>query len=289
MHGDLFSAINVNLFARSINSGRTGSVPQSATTDRSVDGFNLSSSYGMVNAIMSLAVPKHASTVILVRPCDDGRFEILMTRRPEWMAFLGGFYVFPGGILEEQDFSLEIFNRCRGLGPQAAQEILRNEPSAELALGHWVAAIRELFEECGVLFGVTESGEPLDMRQDGRKQKLEEMRGELVRGTRSLKSILQSEGLYCDASRLIYFMHRITPEDSPMRFDTRFYLACLPSNQSSLAESEEVSRAIWVTPGEALERCASGEMPMIRPTRIVLQSLEAFNSWESLCRHYPVR
>jgi 8-oxo-dGTP pyrophosphatase MutT (NUDIX family) len=238
---------------------------------------------------MEPAAPKKASTVILVRPTDDGKFDVLMTRRPQWMDFLAGHYVFPGGMLEEEDWSSDMLQRCRGLLALEAQAILGGTLSPELSLGHWITAIRELYEETGVLLGVSESGKPMDVERDGLRQKLEERRSELVQGKTSLHALLRAAGLCCDASRLVYFMHRITPEESPMRFDTRFYIGCLPLNQDPLAQSEEVAESVWVMPGEAVKRSAQGKLPIIRPTRIVLEQLAAFDSWTTLSKTYSVK
>jgi 8-oxo-dGTP pyrophosphatase MutT (NUDIX family) len=238
---------------------------------------------------MESTAPKKASTVVLVRPSDDGKFDVLMTQRPKWMDVLGGFYVFPGGILEQDDWSSQMLRRCRGLTPAEAQGILSHALNPELSLGHWITAIRELYEESGVLLGVTESGAAPDMIDEELKRKLEEKRKELVQGTTSLHSVLRAQGLYCDVARLIYFMHRVTPEGNPMRFDTRFYLAALPKNQSALVKSEEVAASVWLTPGKALDGSARKELPIIRPTRIVLESLADFDSWGSLTKAYPVR
>lgn len=239
--------------------------------------------------LMEWQAPKKASTVILVRPNQDGKFEVLMTQRPHWMEFLGGFYVFPGGILEEEDCAPEMLERCRGLTPAEAQGILGHGIEPELSLGHWITAIRELFEEAGVLLGVTESGAAPDMKDEELKQKLSWGRRDLVQGTVSLHAVLRAQELYCDASRLIYLTHRITPEGNPMRFDTRFYLAALPQHRTAMAQSEEVAHSVWVTPDSALAGARKEEMPVIRPTRIILESLADFDSWEALTKAYPVR
>jgi hypothetical protein len=129
---------------------------------------------------------------------------------------------------------------------------------------------------------------PVDVRPDGVRQELEKSRSELVQGKTSLDALLKTAGLYGDASRLVYFMHRITPEENPMRFDTRFYIGCLPMHQNPLPQSEEVTESVWVTPREALERAARGVMPIIRPTRIVLKCLADFDSWANLTKTYSV-
>jgi len=95
--------------------------------------------------------PRYASTVVLVRPDDDGRFDILLTRRPPQMRFLGGFYVFPGGTVHHDDYSPQMLARCRGLTGVEARKILGGVHEPNVALGHWVAVLRELLEEAGIL------------------------------------------------------------------------------------------------------------------------------------------
>src|SRR4051812_44296908 len=125
--------------------------------------------------------PKHASTVLLVRPDANGKFEVLLTRRPNAMRFLGGFYVFPGGSIEAQDRSEKVLSRCRGLSAGEAERILGNNLGADLALAHWVAGIRELFEEVGIVLCNDESG--AEIRSDSRSQeRFEEARRAIVAG-----------------------------------------------------------------------------------------------------------
>ena len=102
--------------------------------------------------------PRSAATVILLRSAFGGGLEVFLTRRPDRMDFLGGAYVFPGGTLTEDDSSDRGLKRCAGLSRQQAQKLLGAHLKPALALGYWVAAIRELFEEVGVLLAATESG-----------------------------------------------------------------------------------------------------------------------------------
>lgn len=234
------------------------------------------------------AHPKNASTIILVRPQASVGFEVLLTRRPPDMEVLAGFYVFPGGILEQKDYSEQMLRRCRGLSSSEAQRTLGNELSPELSLGHSVAAVRELFEEVGILFSVTEDGAPLELRDNNLKKRLAEKRRALVDGGMDFPSILESEGLYCDLSRPVYFSHRVTPEKHAVRFDTRFYLAQLPSDQHPLFSSQEVAESLWLTPAEVLERSEKNGFALMPPTVIALRTLAEFASWQSLCHQYPL-
>lgn len=235
------------------------------------------------------ARPKNASTIILVRPEASGKFEIFLTLRPAEMEFMGGFYVFPGGSVEEEDYSEEMLMRCRGLTRTEAQQILGGELSPGLSIGHSVATIRELFEETGILLSVTENGEPVDTRQNKLKERLAEKREALVQGRIDLRFLLESEGLYGDLSCPVYFSHRVTPEKYATRFDTRFYLAQLPPDQSPLFSSQEVTESLWMTPERALDRSQKENLPLMPPTLAALRTLAAFDSWQSLRNHYQLR
>jgi 8-oxo-dGTP pyrophosphatase MutT (NUDIX family) len=95
-----------------------------------------------------------ASTIVVVRPDPNGGIEVLMTRRRPEMQFLGGFLVFPGGGVENEDCSEKMLSLCRGLTRSEAQKILGADLGPEMSLGHWVAAGRELFEETGIHFSL---------------------------------------------------------------------------------------------------------------------------------------
>ncbi|MBI3000709.1 MAG: hypothetical protein HYY46_20005 [Deltaproteobacteria bacterium] len=233
--------------------------------------------------------PRNASTIIVIRPEPTGGFEVFMTRRPREMRFFGGFFVFPGGAVKKDDCSAEMISRCHGLSPGAAQQILGNQLGSELSFAHWVAGIRELFEEVGILLSVSEDGEPVDMNDEERKTRLAQERAALVEGATSFPELLKSEGLYCDVGRPVYFYHRITPEHFPVRFDTRFFLARMPADQSPLLRSEEVAETLWVKPVRALEEFRSGSLSLAPPTLTVLESLLAFDSWQSFSTKYRLR
>ena len=229
-----------------------------------------------------LATPIKASTIVVVRPDPNGGIEVLMTRRRPEMQFLGGFLVFPGGGVEAEDCSEKMLSLCRGLSRSDAQKILGADLGPEMSLGHWVAAVRELFEETGIHFFIDERGSAPDVSQADVAARLSEKRRALSNGTFSLSRLLESERLFCDLARLTYLFHRITPEKYSVRFDTRFYLAALPDNQIPLISSEEVSESLWLTPQNALDEAASGKFAMMPPTLITLRTLAEHGSWQNL-------
>jgi hypothetical protein len=175
---------------------------------------------------------------------------------------------------------------CRGLSASDAQQKLGGQLDPKLSLGHWVAGIRELFEEVGILLCRGESGASVDLRNQKTKERLENKRAALVEGVMDFVTFMESERLACDLSRLVYFYHRVTPELFPIRFDTRFYLAALPLEQNPLVSSEEVVESLWIRPAEALERSRTGGFPLIPPTLTVLQTLAGVRSWEELRARY---
>jgi 8-oxo-dGTP pyrophosphatase MutT (NUDIX family) len=226
------------------------------------------------------AEPKSASTVILLRSGENGDIEVFLTRRPEAMDFLGGAYVFPGGTVRKDDYSENVIKRCRGITPAAARNILGAHLKPEVALGHWIAGIREVFEEIGVLFT---DGE---IEFASRTSDLERHRRHIVRRESTFMGMLESENLFIDAGALVYFSHWLTPEEFAMRFDTRFFIAVLPQGQTPLQVSEEVADSLWISPERALKLYAERKLPMIFPTYSSLRTLADFETVESVWKEY---
>jgi 8-oxo-dGTP pyrophosphatase MutT (NUDIX family) len=240
----------------------------------------------VVKILIFMVTPRFASTVVLLRPDENGSFDILLTRRPPEMRFLGGFYVFPGGTVHEEDYSARILQHCRGLSGNEARNILGNRHDPQVAIGHWIAAIRELFEEVGVLLCESRSSTPIDWHDQTTKERFEVKRRAIVRKELDLAEFLESEELYSDLSRMVYFFHRVTPAIYSMRFDTRFYLAVLPAHQTPLSRSEEVTHSLWIKPAVALSQVDRYDFPILPPTTTVLEDLAEIPSWDDLCATY---
>ena len=233
------------------------------------------------------AKPKQAATVILLRPATSQGFEVFLTRRPEGMAFLGGMYCFPGGTVRKDDYSPGMVERCAGLTPNQARQILGAQFSPKQALGLWVAGVRELFEEVGILLAVGATAAPLTMDSQ-RKLRLAEQHGAMIGKTLSFQSLLAGEGLRCDLGSLAHFSYWQTPSEFSLRFDTRFFVAVLPENQNPLATSYEVAHSLWLTPDRALRLFSEGELPMIFPTFTALRTLADFETLESVRREFQL-
>jgi len=228
------------------------------------------------------ATPLPASTVVLVRPDRAGGFEIFMNRRPDKIEVYAGIYVFPGGRVEKSDYSPAMLQLTDGLTAAEAQRQLGGALDAEISVGHWVAAVRELYEEAGVHFFVPQNHADNAEPPAGLSERLAAQRVHLQQGTVDLASLLAGENLRCDLARLNYFFHRVTPAHYLVRFDTHFYLAALPPHQAPLTSSEEVSESLWISAGDALARSESGNFPMMPPTVAVLRTLAAQSSWNAL-------
>jgi 8-oxo-dGTP pyrophosphatase MutT (NUDIX family) len=229
--------------------------------------------------------PTLAAAVILLRHAEQNEFEVFLTRRPDGMPFLGGKYGYPGGAVRAEDFAAPMIDRCSGLTPTQARGILGAHLSPREALGVWVAAVRELFEEVGILLAVEESGAPF--RLDGeRAGRLANQHQALLHQALSFRELLEAEKLLCDLSGLSHFSAWQTPAHVSMRFDTRFFVAALPPGQAPLATTREVAHGVWLTPDHAMQLFDRGELPLIFPTFAALRTLADFDTLESVLREY---
>ena len=180
------------------------------------------------------AVPRDAATLILLRQAAPpaAGIEVLMLRRHASSAFMPGAYVFPGGVVEESDYAPEMERLCRGLTSAQARTTIPDANPPQKALGFFVAAIREAFEEAGILMACGASSCPLAMSQE-LGPRLARHRLPVHRNPRLFASMLEEEGLKIAAGSLSYFAHWITPEASPIRFDARFFVAAAPVDQEA--------------------------------------------------------
>jgi 8-oxo-dGTP pyrophosphatase MutT (NUDIX family) len=229
--------------------------------------------------------PEDAATVVLVRDAG-GDLEVYMTRRQDHLLFLGGYYVFPGGKMDEADYGAQSLARCRGLTPEQAAARIEGVERPELAYGLMFAAVRELFEEAGVLLAEYEDGVELARPSPELAARLAELRAGLQADRITMAALLQAEGLYCPVSRVHWFAHWITPATSPRRFSTYFFLARLPEGQEASAFESEVARALWIRPDEALARWRQDKWKMIPPTISSLDTLARYKSWTDLARDF---
>jgi 8-oxo-dGTP pyrophosphatase MutT (NUDIX family) len=214
--------------------------------------------------------PQDAATVVLLRPAAQ-RFEAYLLRRHSRMAFAAGMYAFPGGRVDPHDYDADIGWAGRSTGEWA--ESLNCAP--ELARALVCAAVRETFEESGVLLaGPTASAVVSDL--SGKDWEAD--REALMHRTLSLGGFLQSRRLVVRSDLLRPWAHWITPEFEPRRYDTRFFLAALPGGQEARDVSGEADSVAWMQPGEAVAAVDRREMAMLPPTYVTLQDLSRFET-----------
>jgi 8-oxo-dGTP pyrophosphatase MutT (NUDIX family) len=235
--------------------------------------------------------PRDAATVMLVRdaPGSPGRLdqagsdqstvEVFMLRRNPRSAFVAGAYVFPGGAVDAEDRGAAATDLVAGLDAGIADALLGVTSGA---LGFWVAAIRESFEEAGVLLArdaVTGTAV-----QPGLVAELAPARPAVAAGEQSFAELVRPHGLALDAGALRVFAHWITPEPAPRRYDTWFFIAPAPPGHTYEHDFDETVASEWVRPSEALERARRGEFELIYPTFKSLQAIARFVSASDLLR-----
>ncbi|HEY0855941.1 MAG TPA: MBL fold metallo-hydrolase [Albitalea sp.] len=226
--------------------------------------------------------PRPAATLVVVRDGAAG-LEVLLLLRAERGDHNSGAWVFPGGLVDAADGCSH--PHCVGLDDAAA--------SARLQLTHGgldfhLAALRECFEECGLLFADDAAGAPVS---PAAAMALQAWRGRLHRGEASLAEFAQASSLRWAVDRLAYLSHWLTPLARAKRFDTRFFIAEAPAGQTAQHDGTEMTAHCWCRPNEALAR---GEaMKLMGPTRATLQTLADFETahaalaWARAAREVP--
>ncbi|HTK96558.1 MAG TPA: hypothetical protein VL379_00935 [Pseudomonadales bacterium] len=195
------------------------------------------------------AVP--AATILLLRG-DHSALEVFMVVRHHQIDFASGALVFPGGKVDPQDEDPVLADYCDGASVDPAMRAIQ------------IAAIREAYEECGVLLARA-AGESR-LIEGARLADLEPFRAQINNGQVAFKEFLEQENLRLACDQLVRFAHWITPEMMPKRFDTHFFIADAPSDQVALHDGHESVDSVWISPADALTGAASGKYTVIFPT-----------------------
>jgi len=196
-------------------------------------------------------VPVPSATILLLRG-DHGSLEVFMVVRHHEIDFASGALVFPGGKVDAQDQEPALEGLCDGLAVDPYLRPLQ------------IAAIREAFEECGVLLARRAGGRSLVDASD--LLALEPYRSALVRNEVSLRQFLERERLRLACDQLTPFAHWITPDMMPKRFDTYFFLAAAPHDQVALHDGHESVDSVWISPADAIDGARSKRYTVIFPT-----------------------
>jgi 8-oxo-dGTP pyrophosphatase MutT (NUDIX family) len=220
------------------------------------------------------APPRPAATVVLLRE-GVGGLEVLLLKRVRSAGFVPGAYVFPGGRVDPDDADPALVERLDGLDPPAiaARLGLAREavPAAEAYL---IAALREAFEETGLLVGRRGDGSPVPpaaVDPDVATQ-----RDRLLADEGVFPDVLDALGARLDGAAVEYVAHWVTPLVEPRRYDTRFFAAAVEGEGPVAFHPGEMTDALWLPPADALERSRAGRLPMVFPTLKTLEALRDF-------------
>jgi 8-oxo-dGTP pyrophosphatase MutT (NUDIX family) len=216
-----------------------------------------------------------AATIVLLREMAS-TFELLMIRRNSKASAFADAFVFPGGVLEQDDASPATARVLTGLTEDEANRLLQLPMGG---LSYWAAAVRECFEETGILFARDVQGKQLT---PGRLALLAFKRNGVRSRELNFYDFLEQESLFVPASQMSYIAHWITPPVLERRFDTRFFLAVAPEGQSAVQDGSEIVDCVWLTPMEALERARRNEMTLRTATKQIVTDISRFDSLEAV-------
>lgn len=210
------------------------------------------------------APARPAATVVLLRDTLAGP-EVLLLKRLRTAGFVPGAYVFPGGRVDLADGDPTLLERVDGLV---------REPSPEPMF--WLAALRETFEEAGVL--LARDGEGRAVADAVADPRLGHWREALLGGQATLLEAVAALGVRLALDEVVACAHWITPLAEPRRYDTHFFLARLPEGREVRPDPREMADAVWLSPAAALERFQAGRLPLVFPTVATLESLVGYDS-----------
>ncbi|HEV7678239.1 MAG TPA: hypothetical protein VGQ42_06690 [Candidatus Dormibacteraeota bacterium] len=240
------------------------------------------------------AAPRQAATVLLLRDDPQG-LQVYFLRRPARSSFAASAYVFPGGAVDPADYTFPITELAPAFDPSSVTRRMRTMTtddasgksgagdvgglrSASLAKALHIAAVREVFEETGILIGTRADNTDLTSNDAGT---LSAARAELLAGA-DFADILRTHDLRIAPERLAYVAHFITPEGEPRRYDTRFFAATAPPEQEPVHHAAEATASGWYTAAQALEMTAGEWLLMLPPTRIMCTEVCAHDTAESV-------
>ena len=224
-----------------------------------------------------VALPRAAATVVVVRDADEGMQVLLMRRAERSNDRSSGAFVFPGGTLDKGDRSLHGY--CAGFDDASASARLRLD---RYGLDYFVAAVRECFEEAGLLFAYDATG-ALTTLEHWPTEQVIEMRAAIRRGDTDLGAVCARVGLRLAVDRLAYHSHWLTPPGLPKRFDTRFFVAEAPRGQFASFDRLETLEHRWIRPADALGEGFGFRLP--NATRQTLESIVPFATARACFEH----
>ena len=234
----------------------------------------------------SPSIPRPAATVVLMRDSDEG-IQILLLKRVHSAGFVPGAYVFPGGRVDGEDADPEALRRTPGLTVDTAAERMGLRDADPPAVAYYIAAVREAFEETGILVARNVDGDPIPTAAVALR--VLEVRDRLLDESCSFARALEDLGAHIDDTAIEYVGHWMTPIAEPLRYDARFFAAVVPPESDPAIHTAEMLDAIWISPSSALERTREGSLPMVFPTIKTLESIMDFDTASEVLGHYRGR
>lgn len=215
-----------------------------------------------------------AATVMLVDDRPD--LEVLMMQRSTDTVFASGMWVFPGGSVDDDDDSMAFQAVALHRSDQEASRLMGFDSGG---LSYYVAAVRESFEEAGILLALDrQSGNKVDLTDPETAQRFGEYRDRVNDGEMDFLDLVTREDLLLDVAEMHYVARWITPQGPPRRFDARFFVARMPPGQIPLHDNRETVHSQWLAPATILERHQTKEIGLMPPTLRMVQSLAKFDS-----------
>lgn len=230
------------------------------------------------NADVKSVAVRSAATVLLI----DNRpeLQVFIMKRNANILFAGGMWVFPGGSVDDGDSAASYGRYCIHRSDTSASEQLG---LARGGLAYYVAAIREAFEEAGVLLARhCESETPLELIDTETRLRFNGLRAAVNEGSTDFLEVVEQENLILDAAQMHYIARWITPPGSPRRYDTRFFVSRMPADQDPIPDDNELVGSSWLSPREIISRVAANEMGMLPPTLRMVEALGAFETAEQV-------
>lgn len=223
-----------------------------------------------------------AATVILARE-HQSTLQVYLLKRHAKSGFMAGNYVFPGGILDPADWNLTVWQNHVDLPAERLCTRLGGGLSTEQIMAYGVAAIRETLEEAGVFFANRMNQGEADLKRVADFR----FRAKLPREW--FLNLIISEGWILTLSALYRWSRWITPLLMKRRFDTRFFLAFMPTDQHCQPDRREMTHGRWISPAKGLDANIAGEMPLAPPTMVVLQELLKYSTLTDLKKAAQLR
>lgn len=214
---------------------------------------------------------------------EDG-IEVLLLRRSLESVFVGGAHVFPGGAVDPSDREIPADRLDGVVGDAGASAVLGIETGQVDRGGtaFWVAALRECFEEAGVLLARHADGTPLSFADPEVDARFAGHRDDVDHSRRTLAEVCEEEGLRLSIGGVHPFSHWVTPIGAPRRYDTRFFVAAVPDEQVALHDQRETISHRWARPQDALADFARGSIDLILPTQRNLEAIARFETTADL-------